>query len=97
MFAALSGAAGYLVGIIAAVAFITVGLALLPDGASHPLPQGVIDATTTLYSWLWSFNNIFPVDVLVQVVGYAVLISIITGIVWPIMFWIIKVVTGAGE
>jgi len=83
--------------IASVLGLLSAGIALLPDGSAHPLPQGVIDATQTLYVWLYSFNNIFPVDVLIQVVGYAVLIEIFTRIVYPLIFWLLKVITGAGE
>jgi len=83
--------------ITAVVAFLAAGIALLPNGSDHPLPPEIITATETLYSWLWSFNSIFPVDTLVQVLGYAVLIEIFTKILYPMVFWIIKTLTGGGE
>jgi len=79
------------------IAFVGTGLALLPAGADHPLPIEIITATQTLYTWLYSINNILPVDTLVTVLGYGVLIEIITRIIWPMVFWLIKVITGGGE
>lgn len=83
--------------IAAVIAFLATGIALLPNGADYPLPQEVVTATQSLYQWLYSLNSIFPVDTLVAVLGYAVLIEIFTKLVWPLIFWIFKTITGGGQ
>lgn len=77
--------------------FLAAGVALLPDGSAHPLPPDVITATQTLYVWLWTFNNIFPVDTLMQVLKYGIYTEIVVRIFYPVIFYLIKVITGAGE
>jgi len=74
-----------------------VAVALLPNGSDHPLPPELITATQTLYQWLYSLNGVLPVDTLAQVLGYAILIEIFTRLVWPIIFWVMKTITGAGQ
>jgi len=83
--------------IASVITLITAGVALLPNGSDHPLPPEIVTGTQTLYHWLYSFNNILPVDTLILVLGYAVLIEIFCRIVYPLIFWLIKVVSGAGE
>jgi len=79
--------------VVATVAFIVAGIALLPDGNDYPLPPEFATAIETLYTWLYSFNNLFPVDTLVQVLLYGVLLLIVTRILWPMIFFIIRLVT----
>jgi len=81
----------------AVIAFLGVAVALLPSGADHPLPTEVITATQTLYTWLYSLNMVLPVDTLARVLGLAVLVDVFTRLVWPLILWIVKIMTGAGQ
>jgi len=78
-------------------ALIVAGIALLPNGADHPLPPEIASAMINLYHWLYSLNNILPVDTLIKVVGIAVLLEIFTRIVYPLVFTFIKWMSGSGQ
>lgn len=74
----------------AVLALITAGYALLPPASAHPYPPEIATAITTLYSWLYSLNNIFPVDTLVTVLGYSIVLELIVSFFYPVIMWIIK-------
>jgi len=75
------------------IVFLAGGIALLPDGDLYPLPDAIITATQTLYIWLYSFNQIFPVDTLAQVLFYGVLITVTAKFVWPSLLFIFNKIT----
>jgi len=83
--------------VTALIAFIAAGIAILPNGSDHPFPAEVGDALVTLYQWLYSFNFLFPVDTLVQVLVLGILVDVFARFVWPIIFWVMKTVTGGGQ
>lgn len=83
---------------IAAIAsMLGVMVAFLPSGVEHPLPTELVEATQTLYSWLLSFNEIFPVDTLMQVLVIGVFAKFLMGFVWPAVLWLFNGITGAGR
>lgn len=83
--------------VTAVITFLVAGIALLPNGADHPFPAEVGSAIVTLYQWLYSFNFLFPVDTLVQVLVYGVAIDVFARFIWPIIFGVFKSITGAGQ
>lgn len=74
--------------LVALFVVLTAIIAFLPSGASHPLPNELVEGTTAIFQWLWAFNDIFPVDTLFQTVWYGVLITITLKIVWPSLIWV---------
>jgi len=94
---ALSSTLGAVLGFFVVVALLFFGFSLWPDGANYPFPVEAYTATVTLYSWLLSFNMIFPVDTLATILAYSVLLQIFTRFVWPIIMWLLKVITGGGQ
>lgn len=79
------------------VAFLTIGIALLPNGADHPLPPEAITATISVFQWLTAFNAILPVDTLIKVLGFGVLIQVVIRLIIPALSWVIKTITGGGQ
>jgi len=62
-------------------------LALLPDGS--PLPQGVLDALSTMWMWIRSLDFILPLD------AFAVCIPIAFSwylfvFAWKFIHWILR-------
>lgn len=76
---------------------IVAGIAFLPDGASYPFPATVTTAIVSMYSWLYSLNALVPVSEAATVFSLTVLIEITVGIVWRLVMWVIKIITGGGE
>lgn len=81
----------------AVLAFIAGLIALLPSGDRYPFPEQVATGTETLYTWLYTFNSIFPVDTLIQVVMLAIVVEVVTRFVWPSLIWIFESVTGVNR
>jgi len=79
------------------VAFLGIGIALLPSGVDHPLPPEVVTATVSVFQWLTAFNAILPVDTLVKVLGFGVLIQITIRLIIPTLAWVIRTITGGGQ
>jgi len=79
------------------VGFLTIGIALLPSGVDHPLPPEVVTATVSLFQWLTAFNAILPVDTLVRVLGFGVLLQVVLRLIIPALAWVIKTITGGGQ
>jgi len=76
---------------IGITAFILLGaFALLPDASDHVFPTEIATAITTLYQWLYSFNNIFPVGTLITVVSYTLGLEIVLNFLMPVIFWLIN-------
>jgi len=76
---------------------IAAGIAFLPDGATYPFPTTITTAIVSMYSWLYSLNALIPVAEAATVFSLTVLIEITVGIVWRLVMWVIKIVTGGGE
>jgi len=80
---------------ISAIVAMLAGLVtVLPSGSEYPLPNEIVTATQTLYSWLLSFNNIFPVDTLVTILIYGLLIQVAIKILWPVLVFFFNSITG---
>jgi len=69
-------------------ALLIGGFALLPNSTQYPYPTEIATALITLYSWLYSFNNIFPVDTLIVVVSYTLALEVVLTFLMPVVFWL---------
>jgi len=83
--------------VTAVIAFVAIGIGLLPNGADYPFPPEFATAISTLYQWLYSFNMLLPVDTLAQILLYSVTLEIFIRFVWPIVLWVMKTITGGGQ
>jgi len=79
---------GILITIVATV--FTFIVSLLP---TIPLPTGITDALTLIWSYINMFSFLFPVDTLLTVLVLALLYHIIF-LFWDMGLWIIGVIRG---
>jgi len=84
-------------GIYVAGLFVLLGalVVLLPNGTDYPLSPQFIEAIQTLYAWLYSFNNLFPVDTLVTILALSIFLEFLIKFVWKGALWIIHVLAGS--
>jgi len=75
--------------------FFSAGIALLPDGSSYPYPAEITTAITTIWQWMYSLNNIFPIDTFAEVLFYGVLVKLVTQYYWPTIDWLFKRIRGS--
>jgi len=97
MFSATAGTLALAFRVMITTGALVIGVALLPNGADYPFPPQAVTAIQTAYHWMYSLNMLFPVDTLIQVAYYGIIITIFTKLVWPTVFWLFKTVTGGGE
>lgn len=71
------------------MAVLTVGYGFLPAGSAHPLPTEIGIAITTLYTYVYSMNMIWPVDTAIAVFLLALLVEIYTDLIWQFILSII--------
>jgi len=76
------------------IIFFSAGIALLPNGSDYPFPSQISTAIATIWQWLYSLNNILPVDTFAQVLFYGVIIRLITQYYWPTIDWLFKRIRG---
>jgi len=57
----------------------------------------ITTAINTLYQWLYSFNNILPVDTVITILKYSLVIAFITKLLWPSLLWIFESITGTNR
>jgi len=81
----------------AILAMLLVGIQFLPNGADYPFPTQASSAIISLYSWLYSLNALIPVATAAKIFTFMVIIDITVQLVWRLVMWVIKVVTGGGE
>jgi len=79
------------------VVFLGGMVALLPPASSYPYPADITTAITTLYQWLYSFNHILPVDTMITILKYSIVLAFLTRLLWPSLVWIFESLTGTGR
>jgi len=84
----MNAISNYAVAIGSTFILLIGGFALLPDASQYPYPTEIATALVTLYTWLYSFNSIFPVDTLIVVVSYTLALEVIIMFLMPVVFWI---------
>lgn len=75
--------------------FFIVIINALPSASTLPYPQEATDAINTLWGYTYGFNLIFPLDTLVTLLGFSLIIKTAVYIVWPGLLWLLKFVRGS--
>lgn len=84
----------YAVYIVLFLAFVVGGFAILPDAADHPVPSGVRDGITYLYSVYASFDFILPIRTILDLFLLTIAFDIAVW-AWSFIRWVITIVRGA--
>jgi hypothetical protein len=79
------------------VAFLFGMVAFLPDASTYPYPADISTAFHTIFSWTYSLNSIFPVDTLLTILKYSLVLWFIVKVVWPSLIWVFESITGTGR
>lgn len=77
--------------------FIILLLAVLPSGATYPLPTEFATALQTMVEWMNSLNYILPIDTLLNCFFYITVFDYVVKPLWKVGVWIFGYFTGAGR
>jgi len=83
--------------IVGVALLIVAGFSLLPNASDFPLPTEYSTGLINAFAALKTFNRILPIDTLVIVLGFGILIKTTTKMLLPFILWTIKKFTGSGE
>jgi len=87
----------YIAGAGFTLVIVGIGLALLPEASTYPIPTVAIEGIVTIYHWMYTLNSILPMDTLAQVTAWVMATLFVTRFLIPIVLWIIMTFTGAGQ
>jgi len=83
--------------IVAFLGFMTGLWVILPDASAYPFPDEFETGITTLYGYLYNLNTIAPVYETILVVTVIIALESAVFIIWPIVLWVIRTVSGIGK
>ena len=74
-----------------------LAFASLPSASQYPYSPEVTEAINTLYSWLFHFNSIFPVDTLMDILQISMVYLVVFKLIMPFTIKIIGYVAGSNR
>jgi len=80
---------------IAFIAVLGVVVAILPDASAYPFPTVIGSSMRSIGSYMRALNELLPIDVLLHLLVYAVIIRATTRVVYPLVLKIITKLTMA--
>lgn len=78
--------------LILITAFISKVASFLPAGS---LPENVSSSLDYVVGWLHAFEGFFPVQTLITLIGYMIVVEL-SIVLWGFIKWLINVLRGSG-
>jgi len=90
----MSTAVLYGIYIVLFLAFVVGGFAILPDATAHPVPPGLRDGITYVYSIFAAFDFILPIRTVLDLFLLTISFDIAVW-AWSFVRWVISIVRGS--